>query len=447
MTSSSRSPRGVETALRIWEKVEKGALISEQLRALADNVSAADRTLAASLCYALARRLSLWEHLREKFMLPKPSKFTRAAQTAVLCGTAGLLELKNFAPAALISALIDWTKVRDPRGARVVNAVLRRVLEEGPAELERLRAADDLASRCLICGVPEWIAAEWREAYGGETAFQFVEMSAGAPSLSLRLSPDAPRDLAARLEEAGCAVSESPLPDGLRIAGTPLPNALPGYAEGWFAPQSESSLAAGGEAADFEGTNFLDMCAGRGVKTGQIAQLRPDARIEAWDLSGGRVAAGEREMERLRVASRVRYRTGDALELTPEHAPDAVLVDAPCSGSGTWRRHPEGKWRLTPEELDSLCALQQKLLERAFALVREGGKVVYSTCSLIARENERVVRAVLSRHPEMAEVPASEALPTVPRDPGRAILPVDPWTDGFYLAVFKKQTANGGITS
>ena len=447
MTSSSRSPRGVETALRVWEKVEKGALISEQLRALGDSVSAADRTLAASLCYALARRLSLWQYLREKFMLPKPSKFTRAAQTAVLCGAAGLLELKHFAPAALISALIDWTKVRDPRGARVVNAVLRRVLEEGPAELEQLDSDGSLASRCLLCGVPEWVADEWRNDYGEETAFRLVEMTAILPCLSVRLSPDAPRDLRERFATASVATSESPLPEGLRVNGAPLPTALPGYGEGWFAPQSESSIAAGNEAADFEGTRFLDMCAGRGVKTGQIAQLRPDAAIEAWDLSSGRVAAGEREMERLRVSSRVRYKIGDALELTPNFVPDAVLVDAPCSGSGTWRRHPEGKWRLTPAELDELCELQRRLLDRAFSLVRPGGKVVYSTCSLLARENERVVRDVLSRHPEMTEAPATAEIETVPREHGCAILPVDPWTDGFYLAVFIKQTANGGITS
>ena len=293
MTSAQKSrPRGVETALRIWEKVEKGALISEQLRALADDVSAADRTLAASLCYALARRLSLWQYLREKFMLPKPSKFTRAAQTAVLCGTAGLLELKNFAPAALISALIDWTKVRDPRGARVVNAVLRRVLEEGPAELERLHNDGSLTSRCLLCGVPEWVAEEWRETYGEETAFSLIGMNAILPSLSLRLSPDAPRDLRERFTAAGISTAESPLPEGLRVDGVPLPTVLPGYAEGWFSPQSESSIAAGNEAADFEGTCLLDMCAGRGVKAGQIAQLRSDVMIEAWDLSAGRVAAG-----------------------------------------------------------------------------------------------------------------------------------------------------------
>ena len=145
------------------------------------------------------------------------------------------------------------------------------------------------------------------------------------------------------------------------------------------------------------------------------------------------------EMERLRVSSRVHYKSGDALELAPLRVPDAILVDAPCSGSGTWRRHPEGKWRLSPEALDELCALQERLLERACSLVKAGGKVVYSTCSLLACENERVVRAVLGRHPEMLEQPAAEADAMTPRACGGAILPADPWTDGFYLAVLHKE--------
>ena len=145
-----------------------------------------------------------------------------------------------------------------------------------------LRPEDYEEPSCLLCGVPEWIAEEWRTSYGEETAFRLIEMTAIPPSLSLRLSPDAPRDLCERFEGAGVSTAESPLPEGLRINGVPLPSTLPGYAEGWFSPQSESSIAAGCEAADFEGTHFLDMCAGRGVKTGQIAQLRPDATIEAW---------------------------------------------------------------------------------------------------------------------------------------------------------------------
>ena len=416
--------RGVEAAMYLWRQVDKGGIVSESLRTLGDRVSPPDRTLAASLAYALVRRLSLWEHLREKFLLPRPEKFSQSVRAAVLMGAAGLTELEKFAPAVLISSLIEWTKTRDPRGARVVNAVLRRVLEEGPAELQRLRDDDSLDSLCLLSGVPSWVGERWRRDYGPAVGRRLVEQNAGGSSLSLRLSPDAPRDLPQLLEAAGQTVEESPLPDGLRLAGTALPSALPGYREGWFTPQSESSILVGTEAADFEGARLLDMCAGRGVKTGQIAQLRPDIAVEAWDLSKGRVAAGVREMERL--------------ELEPLGAPDAILVDAPCSGSGTWRRHPEGKWRLSPENLEELTELQYRLLCRAFSLVKKGGKVVYSTCSLLAAENEEVVEKALRAFPEISERPLSADFGGIACGRGGVLTPENPWTDGFYLAAFSK---------
>ncbi len=436
--SAGRKPRGVETALLIWSRVERGALIAEELRALDDRVAPADRTLAASLCYAMCRRLSLWEYLRGLYMLPRPSKFSHAARTAALCGIAGLVELRNFVPAVLISSLVDWTKARDPRGARAVNAVLRRACGENASQIGRLRSRADMDALCLLRGVPPLAADLWTRSYGSEEATKLIGMCAGTSSLSLRLSPDSPRDLPRLLTDAGYAVSESPLPGGLRVEGTFLPSGLPCWDKGWFAAQSESSMLVGREAADFDGTYLLDMCAGRGVKTGQIALTRPDVLIEAWDLSSGRSEASAREMERLGVSPRVLRKTGDALLLSPERTPDAVLVDAPCSGSGTWRRHPEGKWRLTGESLENLAALQERLLDRAFALVKKGGKVVYSTCSLFDCENERVVRRALDSHPEMRELPAAVAGEAVRRETGYAILPDSPWADGFYLAVFIK---------
>ncbi|MGI6074765.1 MAG: RsmB/NOP family class I SAM-dependent RNA methyltransferase [Pyramidobacter sp.] len=435
--SSTGKMRGVEAALYIWERALKGGTVSETLRAVAPRVSPEDRTLAASLCYALARRLSLWQHLRALYMMPKPSKFSRAAQLAVLVGTAGLTELRNFAPAVLISSLVDWTKVRDRRGAGVVNAVLRKVLERAPDEIARLEADGGLEAQCLLCGVPLWIGRRWVEQYGVDGGRRMIAMNAGSPSLSLRLAPRAPADFADRLSAQGVGSFPSPMPGALRIDGTALPSSLPGYNEGWFTPQSESSMMVGKIAADFDGNFLLDMCAGRGVKTGQIAALRPDAVLEGWDLSQGRIAAAQREMERLGLSERVTLKPGNSLELTPARAPEAILVDAPCSGSGTWRRHPEGKWRLGREALAELSQLQSNLLARAFSLVREGGKVVYSTCSLLAEENENVVgRALaLSSGVRAVEVPLAGA---VRRSFGAVILPENPWTDGFYVAAFTK---------
>jgi 16S rRNA (cytosine967-C5)-methyltransferase len=430
--------RGVEAALHVWNQAVKGGTISESLRALGPRVSESDRTLAASLCYAMSRRLSLWEHLCELYLLPRPSKFSRTVQTAVLAGAAGLMELKNFAPAVLISALIDWTKPRDPRGARVVNAVLRKVLEQGLAELERLAADTSAEALCLLSGVPLWIGQRWIGQYGESEGRRIIALQSGPAALSLRLSPGAPENLAGQFENAGVKTVLSPLPQVLRLEGTALPTALPGYKEGWFTPQTESSIMVGREAARFSGDFLLDMCAGRGVKTGQIAQLRPEISVEGWDLSKGRIAAAIREMQRLGLAGRTAMKQGDALTLQPAREPDAVLTDAPCSGSGTWRRHPEGKWRLMPESLSELAGLQTALLIRAFELVRKGGRVIYSTCSLLAEENEETVRRALQRCPDIR--PIEMPLPENARRSGGGclILPENPWTDGFYIAGFSK---------
>ncbi len=428
--------RGIEAAMHVWSQVSRGGTVSECLRVLND-VSPADRTLAASLCWAVARRLSLWEHLRAKFMKPKPEKFSKSAQAAVLMGAAGLMELRSFAPAVLISSLIDWTKSRDVRGSRVVNAVLRRIYEDGPAELGRLRTSGDLESLCLVGGFPLWVAERLFLQRGEKEARQLIELSSGAASLSLRLSPLAPREILQNLRDVGLGIEESPAGGSLRIDGTALPTSLPGYKEGYITPQSESSIAVGRAAADFHGTFFLDMCAGRGVKTGQILQLRPDVTAEAWDLSKGRAAAGVREMERLNLNDRVTFRQGDALELKISRAPDAILVDAPCSGSGTWRRHPEGKWRLTPRGLDDLSHLQCDLLTRAFSLVKPGGKVFYATCSLLAEENELVASRALEICPEMREEDLK--IDGARRGVGRLIMPENEWTDGFYIAAFTRK--------
>ncbi|MDY3868980.1 MAG: RsmB/NOP family class I SAM-dependent RNA methyltransferase [Pyramidobacter sp.] len=429
--------RGIDAALHIWAQVRKGAMVSEALRALGNAVTPADRTLAASLAYSMTRRLSLWQMLREKFLLPKPSKFSKHVQTAVLAGAAGLLELRTFAPAALISALVDWTKARDPRGARVVNAVLRRVLEQGAGVLKQLESDGGLEALCLLSGVPLWAAERWIDQYGDEIGRALVQQNAEPGALSLRRSPNAPADMAVRLEEAGVAVVPSPMAESIRVSGTALPSALAGYAEGFLTPQSESAMAVGKIAADFSGSRLLDMCAGRGVKTGQIAQLRPDVTVEGWDLSEGRVAAGRRDMERLGVSARVFMKNGDALLLQPDIAPDAILVDAPCSGSGTWRRHPEGKWRLEAPSLADLQQLQLALLLRAFSLVKKGGKVVYSTCSLFAEENENVAAQALAASPEIRLTDAACPF-SLPRSAGSVIMPDNPWTDGFYLAAFTK---------
>lgn len=142
--------RGIEAAMRIYARVKQGAVVSEVLRSFADGTLASgDRTLAASLMYVLVRRMSLWERMREEFLLPSVSGFSPRVQDAVLVGIAGLGGLRTFAAPVLISSLIDWTKIKDYQGARVVNAVLSRALAEGDAFMDALEKENSLESRCI----------------------------------------------------------------------------------------------------------------------------------------------------------------------------------------------------------------------------------------------------------------------------------------------------------
>ena len=146
-------------------------------------------------------------------------------------------------------------------------------------------------------------------------------------------------------------------------------------------------------------------------------------------------------MIRMRVRDRVKFRCGDSLSLTPSKEPQAILLDAPCTGSGTWGRHPESKWRMTPEMVMKAAELQRDLLERAVSLVAPGGVVAYSTCSMFREENEKVVAAVMARHPELTEasVERSHKLMLKGKPYGTVIWPGLPWVDGFYLALLVKR--------
>jgi 16S rRNA (cytosine967-C5)-methyltransferase len=197
---------------------------------------------------------------------------------------------------------------------------------------------------------------------------------------------------------------------------------------------------------------ILDMCMGRGVKAGHILTRRPDAELEGWDLSPARLRAAEREFARLGVNGRYRTVCGDACGVEPETRPDAVVLDAPCSGSGTWGRHPDGKWRAVPAGVDKMTRLQKKLLTRGCEILRPGGIIMYCTCSVFREENEDVAGSVMASRNDMVELPVKTGVPSPRKGKpyGTAIWPETPWLDGFYVVVFKKkgrtESARGNIS-
>jgi 16S rRNA (cytosine967-C5)-methyltransferase len=369
----------------------------------------------------------------------------RETALCLVVGIAGVLELEHFKPGVLVNALVQRVKTaarEDSREASLVNAVLHTIMEEAPAYIENIKSSQALRDQALAFGVPGWVAADWGREFGVKDARRLVQLSTSQTWMSLRASNPADRD-ALISECAAFRAAKSDLTEcGIRLEANPYPPDVPGYAEGRLTPQTESSMAAVESLLSlWSGARILDMCMGRGVKAGHILTRRPEAEIEGWDLSPARLRAAEREFARLGVKGRCGTICGDAESIEPETRPDAVVLDAPCSGSGTWGRHPDGKWRTAPSEVEKLTRFQKKLLARGCEILRPGGIIMYCTCSVFREENEDVAGSVMASRDDMVELPAKTGIPSSRKGKpyGTAIWPETPWLDGFYIVIFKKK--------
>jgi len=266
----------------------------------------------------------------------------------------------------------------------LANALLRRIIRERDRILDE---ADPLA-----VDTPEWLATRWLARYG-ETA----------PAIAAAHRRAAPLDLTVNGDPAAWAerLGGERLPTGtIRIAERTAVRDLPGYAEGgWWVQDAAAALPARLLGAG-PGERVVDLCAAPGGKTAQLAAQ--GAEVLAVDRSEPRLRRLRDNMARLGLS--VQTKAADALTLE-ESAFDAVLLDAPCSATGTIRRHPDVAWVKTEADLRKLAGLQTRLLDKAAALTRPGGRLVFCTCSLEPEEGEAQVAAFLERHPAFRRVP------------------------------------------
>lgn len=302
----------------------------------------------------------------------------------------------------------------------LVNAVLRKVAAEGPAEWAKLR----------VPRLPKWLRAPLVEAWGAEAvAGMEAAHFAGAP-----LDLTAKGDAAALAQAVGGHV----LPNGtVRVSDAGQVTALPGYEAGeWWVQDAAASLAAR-ILAPAPGARVLDMCAAPGGKTMQLAAM--GAQVVALDVSAGRMARVEQNLGR--VGLKAEIVVGDALAHSGQY--DAILLDAPCSATGTLRRHPDLPYAKDGAGFGDLIALQAAMLDHAITLLAPGGRLVFCTCSLLPDEGECQVEEALARHPKLRTDP--EAAKVAGVDPawitaeGGVRLRPDYWAelggmDGFYMA-------------
>ena len=349
-----------------------------------DALAERDRALLRMIVATALRRLGSIRALLDRFLergLPENSPHIEAA---ILVGAAQILFLDVPDHAAVDLSVRLANADQHGRYAGLVNAVLRRIAREGRAQLETLDAAVD---------TPPWLFERWTQNYGVETALAIGATHRVEPALDLTVKRH-PETWAERL--GGRVIA----PGTVRLVEHGSIPALSGYAEGeWWVQDFAASLPAR-LLGEVKNLRVADLCAAPGGKTAQLAAA--GAHVTAVDRSPARLKRLRENLARLKLEAETVAADVTAWQAEPF---DAVLLDAPCTATGTIRRHPDIPWRRKPEELATLVALQTRLLDRAAELVRPGGLLVYATCSLEPEENEAQVEALLARRPELARMP------------------------------------------
>jgi 16S rRNA (cytosine967-C5)-methyltransferase len=361
-----------------------GAAAHPGLKTLPDR----DRALMRRLVATVLRRLGTLGHVLSR-LLDKgiPAEAPRA-QSALLIGAAQILwmDVPDHAAVDLSVRLVQSDR-RAARYAGLVNAVLRRCAREGKALVE------EIAAQSL--DLPPWLLARWSAHYGEATAREMAQALGHEPSLDLTVKSDAAQ-WASRLHG-------EVLPTGtVRTLLHGSVTMLPGFAEGqWWVQDAAAALPAR-LFGDVKGKSIADLCAAPGGKTAQLAQA--GAHVTAIDRSPARVARLRENLARLSLPAETIV--ADAVEWPgrPDGF-DGVLIDAPCTSTGTIRRHPDVAWLRQDSDIAALSALQQRLLRKSVALLKPGGMLVYCTCSLEAEEGEQPIAALLAAEPALRRVP------------------------------------------
>jgi 16S rRNA (cytosine967-C5)-methyltransferase len=347
----------------------------------------------------------------------------------------------------LYTAVRYWPWVREllGRGEETMISGVAWLATPGPA-LQALKdewaaplgpTCATITERANVLGVASVLFPTWVEKECPEAAVSpNVETLHRRASLWVRLQTDRPEAVFAEWRQAGWSFSESPLlPGAVEIANDVDLTQTHAFKSGLYEVQDLGSqwvLAHASSGHAWSGHHWLDACAGAGGKTLQLAALLgSQGAVTAHDVRDAALAELSTRAQRAQLRN-------VSLERNPTAEYDGVLVDAPCTGSGTWRRSPHLKWCTRAEDIERTAQLQLGLLNRFAANVRSGGVLLYATCSLCRSENEAVVARFLEQHPRFTPAAVSDAIGAQRRTVGHVLWPATHNTDGFYAAVLRR---------
>lgn len=429
------APRVV--AAGICADIRDGEMLDGSFDRRAANLDARDRRWLRELMYGMLRQRGTIDAQLEERVRGGLARIDPDLLDLMRLGVYQLLHMGSVPAYAAIAQTVELAKIRHGIGAsKLMNAVLRRVDRERN-ELAISRTGDQLDDLAIKYSHPRWLIARWLARWGEEaTSVLMMKNNAEAPVV-IRPFGIVREQLEAMLEGSGVDVEDAPLVrDSIQISGMISLTDLGAFRQGLFFVQDPGSTLVTQYAAIPADSFVADLCAAPGGKALELARIAKT--VIAVDKSEHRLARLLDNRSRLE-AHNLFVAVGDARMPVVRNA-DVVLIDVPCTGTGTFRRHPDARWRLKISDLSVMSALQRTILRAAANVVRPGGLLIYSTCSLEPEENEIQVEAFLKANPEWSlEPPPAGSVPPETIDKGYLrVLPQLHGSDGAFAARLRR---------
>lgn len=420
--------------------VEGGRSLDVALRDLEADVAADDRPLLRNLAFGTVRnhyRLAEWQR---QLMARRPKRRDRIIEALLRVGFYQLIDTRIPDHAAVSQTVEAARRLGRKSYAGLVNAILRRFIRDGIADTP---PGSDEARVNHPAWLIEMLEADWPDdaerifAANNERAPMWLRVNTRKLGVPAYLE---------RLRAAGIAFAILPgLPEAVRL-DEPMPvSSLPGFDEGLVSVQDGAAQVAAGWLLGDGAGRVLDACAAPGGKTAHLLELGGDTiHLDAIDIDAARLESVEQNLERLSLEAHLVAASAADLDTWWDGAPyDRILLDAPCSATGVIRRHPDIKLLRRASDIEALTGVQAELLERLWQVLAPGGRLLYVTCSVLARENEAIVDAFLAAHPDAEPeklLPNNNIRDLMhARGPGYQLVPGTSGLDGFYFAAIEKQ--------
>jgi len=440
--SSDLAYRGGVTATRliaaeVCADIRAGHLLDPSFERRTAGLDSRDRRWTQELMYGMMRRRAWLDAVLSDRVRGGLARLDPDLTDLLRLGAYQLLRMGSVPAYAAIAQTVELTKTRHGIGAsKLANAVLRRADRERDA-LNIITPSDPIDALALTHSHPRWLVARWVARWGAEDTEHLLAANNLEAPVIIRPYGVAREQLEAALESAGVEVHDAPLvPDSIRLGHGVSLTELGAFNQGIFFVQDPASTLVAHYAAIAPGAVVADLCAAPGGKTFELSGTAKTVYSSDRSLMRmQRVVATTKRMDAKNVIPVVMDARHPAIRQT-----EVVLLDVPCTGTGTLRRHPDARWRLKVSDLAVMAAVQRSILRAAAEAVKVGGLLVYSTCSLEPEENDMQIESFLTDHPHFVlEPPPADAVPHTVLDAGRLrVLPHRHGVDGAFAARLRR---------